>query len=278
MKSWFCIPSARPVAEVIRVVEAWRERGYGVALQRDNEPGIAGDLTAGNPFGADWVWSVPYRGYADAVNTLSFHVLRNFSEVDWIVTGGDDTFPDPNKTGDEIAEEITGNLVGMQLDKLQKLMGGTIDYEKLRKMPPSEVRTCPGSTFGVMQPTGDRWADPLGVIIERIAGSPWLGREWCRRAHAGKGPFWPEFSHMFGDEALQLYAQSLGVFLQRPDLKHYHAHAQRDLDNPTRLGGDPRKQPPAHMKQWNSQKHWQESKAIFERLKSTNFSECQPIA
>ena len=216
--------------------------GYGVALQRDLPPthGIKG---AG-------VYVRQYLGYAEAVNFLAREVLADNPECDWIVAGGDDTYPDANKMADEIAMECSRVFGAQQYPD---------DFDE-RGQPRR-------STFGVMQPTGDPWSDSMGRIIERIAGSPWLGREWCRRAHAGKGPLWPEFRHMYVDEALQLYAQSLGVFLQRPDLTHFHAHAQRDMRSPAA----------PHMKEWNSQKHWQESKAIFERLKSTNFAECQPI-
>lgn len=252
-KAWFVIPSARPIAEVLPVVEAWKNMGYGVALWRDDkhlpDNGEAYAITAdsqliGSFVGADLVFlSGKYPGYAQSVNAMAKHVLSHYPEVDWIVCAGDDTTPDPNKTGDEIADELTSHF-------WREALGN----ESL-------------DTFGVVQCTGDRWADNLGVIIERIAGSPWLGREWCRRAHAGKGPLWPEFRHMFGDQALMDYAQSLGVFLQRPDLTHYHAHAQRDGKS----------RPATHMTEWNSQQHWQESKAIFERLKSTNFAECQPI-
>lgn len=259
-KAWFCIPSARPVAEVIPVVRDWSKMGYGVALQRDSTRPF--DEAAELQNAGASVFIRPYGGYADAVNFLTRQILRSCPEVDWCVAGGDDTFPDPNKTGDEIAEECSRHFANAYLSHPAHV--GISYFEYAHKY---------AATLGVMQPTGDPWADNLGRIIERIAGSPWLGREWCRRAHAGKGPLWPEFRHMFGDEALQLYAQSLGVFLQRPDLTHYHAHAQRIPGGNTSYNA-----PPApHMKEWNSQKHWQESKAIFERLKSTNFAECQPI-
>lgn len=253
-KAWFCIPSARPIAEVLPVVQRWREMGYGVALQRDR----GGEEFTCDGVGPNLVFERAYQGYAEAVNFLSAEVLRNHPEVDWICTGGDDTFPDPNKTGDEIAAELSQDFA------IKAMLQGLSSDEEFAKGCPTREKV---STFGVCQPTGDRWADNLGVIIERIAGSPWLGREWCRRANAGKGPLWPEFAHMFVDEHCMQYAQSLGVFLQRPDLTHHHAHAQRDGKS----------QPAPHMKEWNSQKHWQESKAIFERLKSTNFAECQPI-
>ncbi len=249
-KAFFCIPSARPVAEVAPVVAKWKAMGYCVALQRDEREADVEQIAIGYT-GAHLTHFRPYLGYAEAVNFLAAEVLGDNPEVDWIVCGGDDTYPDPNKTGDEIAAELCGYFVNSEYwAETSNLTGRQAE------------------TFGVMQPTGDRWNDGLGVIIDRIAGSPWLGREWCRRANGGRGPLWPEFSHMFVDEHLQLYAQSLGVFLQRPDLTHYHAHAQRDGMSPA----------PPHMAKWNTQKHWVESKAIFERLKAGNFEECKPIA
>lgn len=257
-RAWFVIPSARPVDEVRPVVAKWLEMGYGVALQRD---GIGNEVMP--VFGCSELYVRPYRGYAEAVNYLAMRVLNRHPEVDWVVAAGDDTFPDPNKTGDEIAAELR-----------QHFRWEAWKWFELRSSHTSPEHLDEIATFGCCQPVGDDWYDNLGKIILRIAGSPWLGREWCRRAHAGKGPLWPEFTHMFGDEALQLYAQSLGVFLQRPDLTHYHAHAQREPGG--NVSSDTRK-PAPHMTEWNSQKHWQESKAIFERLKSTNFAECQPI-
>lgn len=255
-KAFFCIPSARPVEQVIPVVQAWKKMGYGVALQRDLPPaGSQGPQL----FGADLVWFREYEGYADAVNFLSDQVLRDNPEVEFVVCGGDDTFPDPNKTGDEIAEELSTHFGAARVieDNAQFV----------------DIFVPDTSTFGVCQPTGDRWADDLGVIIERIAGSPWLGRSWCERAWGGRGPLWPEFHHQFVDEALQVYAKQLGVFLQRPDLTHYHAHAQR-VPGTDKTGNAPA---PGHMAPWNTRKHWDESKAIFERLKAENFASCMPI-
>lgn len=263
-KAWFCIPSARPVEQVIPVVERWRAQGYGVALWRD-DPFVPTDGNAfainssgiTNQFGADVLFVCgKYPGYAQCVNFMAARILSTHPEVDWIVTGGDDTFPDPNKTGDEIADDFTRHFSQIGFDSTS---GKPLYGQK--------------NTFAVVQCTGDRWADSLGVIIERIAGSPWLGRSWCERAWGGRGPLWPEFHHQFVDEALQVYAQHLGVFLQRPDLTHYHAHALRDTGD----GVDARKRAPDHMAPWNTRKHWDESKAIFERLKAENFASCMPI-
>lgn len=106
-------------------------------------------------------------------------------------------------------------------------------------------------------------------------GSPWMGREWCLRANQGQGPLWPEFAHMFVDEHLMCVAEKLGVYWRRPDLIHLHHHFMRQstaLDSPA-VG----KPIPDHLKQWNTQKHWNESKAIFERLKAQDFAPCMPL-
>ncbi len=269
-KSWLCIPSARPIAEVVPVVAAWKAQGYGVALFRNDLEKVEG---------ADLIVDVPYYpGYARAVNHLAAMVLETYPEVDWIVAGGDDTFPDPNKTGDEIAEELSQHFKMLAWPKCwhwaagykspeDALAAGAYAEQKPQGLWGADIARL-YSTWGVAQPTGDDWSDHLGKIIDRIAGSPWLGRTWCERANAGKGPMWPEFRHQFVDEHLQRYAQHLGVFLQRPDLTHHHAHAQR--------GGVGK--PAPHMTEWNSQKHWVESKAIFDRLIAGNFEECKPIA
>lgn len=241
-KVWYCIPSARPAAEVQPVVDAWRAQGYKVALWRD--------ANADLPDCDYWLWggecpragreaahlyAEPYPGYAQAVNRLAKHVLMN-QDVQWIVTGGDDTLPDPNKRANEIADELTAHF---------------------------------GGTFGVCQPTGDRWANGS---IDRIAGSPWLGREWCERANGGQGPFWPEFTHMFGDQALKETAEKVGVYLMRPDLTHMHNHFLRQGENVNRKA-----EIPPHLVKWNSQAHWNEMKAIYLRLKGQGFAPCMPL-
>lgn len=239
-------------------MDKWRRMGYRIALWRDGsmksretgevvlEPLVMQDVHGQIPSlpSADLVVSAPvYPGYARAVNTLAAQVFVTDKGCDWMVTGGDDTDPDFDKTADEIARECSAHFAG---------------------------------TFGVMQPTGDRWADSLGVIIERIAGSPWFGREWCLRANQGKGPIWPEFDHMFEDEFVRAYAMHLGVYRERPDLIHFHDHAQRKTDSAGhQIAGHAG--PAPHMAKWNTREHWDKSRAIFERLKAGNFRECAPL-
>jgi hypothetical protein len=174
MTVWYAIPSKRHPAEAEEVLFRWEEKGYRTAVFRD-----AGDAA----LDVDHCMMGRYRGYADAVNQLCEAIIRNDPQAQWIVTGGDDVLPDPNRTAEEIGRQCSEHF---------------------------------GGTFGVMQPTGD------GHGIENICGSPWMGREWCQRINGGKGPLWHEYTHNFVDEELQNVALKLGAFWQRPDLIHKH--------------------------------------------------------
>lgn len=239
---WCCVPSARPVDHVRRWAEAWRDMGYKVALHIDKLTLWEQDTAIADY----WRCATTYPGYAQAVNKLAADVLARDPACDWIVTGGDDVFPDRTKRADEIAAECTEHF---------------------------------GGTFGVCQPTGHRWGEnePWAkhqfpgreAYIDRIAGSPFLGREYCRRAHQGAGPFHPEFLHMHSDESVFEYANMLGIYWPRRDLTHLHQHWGLD--------GDPSKMPEFAQK-WNSKSHWDESKAILDRLKGENFSSCLPLS
>jgi hypothetical protein len=72
-----------------------------------------------------------------------------------------------------------------------------------------------------MQPHGDRWHhthDGRGWVPDTAAWSPWLGREWCRRAYMGRGPLNPDFYHYYNDTNLKDVAEWLGLYWTRPDL------------------------------------------------------------
>jgi hypothetical protein len=188
---------------------------------------------------ADIVLQGAYPGYAQAVNALCAEVMKRDSSADWLVTGGDDVEPELSRDPVSIAFECSAYFQG---------------------------------TFGVMQPTGDRWADGS---IDRIAGSPWMGRDWCLRANKGQGPLWPEFTHMFEDECLKRTAELLNVYWMRRDLTQLHWHfmrTSRDTNAPAVY-----RPTPEHLKQWTTQKHWDESKAIFLRLENQNFAPCMPV-
>ena len=240
MSVWLTIPSARPYQEAQACIDKWRAMGYRVAIQRD---------TGAHPVDCDYLVMKPWEGYAKACNGLIKDVMEFDADAQWFVLGGDDTDPDPNKRAGEIAKECVEHFGNED---------GGILY---------------GDTFGVMQPTGDRYA---GGSIDRIAGSPWIGRAFCERVCGGKGPIHEGYTHMFEDEFIQGLATALGVFWQRPDLIHFHNHfmrASKDINSPA-----VQKPIPAHLIEANSPAHWNRSKALFEKHRASGFREFFPSA
>ena len=257
-KVWLTIPSARPVAEAAGCLLKWARAGYGIAVWRDQKDELFDALRdSGVP--ALILTPMPgtvYPGYANAVNTLCRRVLDQHEEARWCVAGGDDTDPDPR---------LHPNIIATQLEQY---------FNDLDDREGTNL----GLTFGVMQPTGDRWADAMGPMIDRIAGSPWMGRAWCKRAFGGKGPLWPEFTHMFMDEHLQRAAQRARRFLQRPDLTHMHHHfTRRPIVAPGEEEVDWTQDMPEHCAKWNTRSHWNESKEIFQRLLAGGFAEALDV-
>lgn len=227
MSVWFCIPSARPIAEVS--LHKWRNRGYRVALWRDRHEPEAETV-------CDLLLTGEYPGYASAVNAIVGEVLTNDPDCRWIVAGGDDMEPDPNHSPEEIAEQCDMRFRG---------------------------------TFGVMQPTGDRWGEERGsAYADRVAGSPWIGRDFCETVNGGNGPLWHEYFHMGVDEELQAVAVKLGAFWQRPDLAHYHRHWARGQHEVA----------PAFLAKANSPMEWEKYKRLFSQRKAANFPGHQPAA
>ncbi len=246
---WLTIPSARPPAEAEPILRKWMKQGYKVALWCDKTGNITPPWAIVHGC-ADYVMGWEYQGYARAVNELIAAVMLKDPEAEWFIAAGDDTEPDLDHTAEEIAEQC-----GRHFSVLE-------GYGK---------RTF--GTFGVMQPTGDRFAEGS---IDRIAGSAWLGREFCRRINQGKGPLWPEYVHNFVDEELQNVAIKYGIFWQRPDLIQLHRHFQRESD---RINSPAVSRPiPAHLKTAFSPEGWGPYKAIFEKRKATGFPGSEPIA
>lgn len=236
MSVWLTIPSARPPASANPVLQKWRDMGYKIALWTDS----AGDWMA--KICDDGTAHPDYPGYASAVNGLIAHILANDPSAEWFVIGGDDTLPDPNKRADEIARECGGHF----REILQNMDRGT---------------------FGVMQPTGDRYA---GGQIDRICGSAWIGREFAQRVNQGKGPLWPEYTHMFVDNELQEVALKYGVLWQRPDLTQLHMQYCREssaIDSPPIAA-----RPPEHIQHDGyTPEHWVKYEKLFLERKAAGF-------
>lgn len=261
MSVWVCTPSARPVEEVEPWARTLRRLGYKIALWRDSTdfPYVVADyIRSGTPG--------RYPGYSVAANALIADVMALDALAEWFVVLADDTEPDLSHTADEIAAQCDDHFDD--------------HYDLCCEQGVGFYRTLTseqGSTFGVMQPTGDRFA---GGQIDRICGSPWIGREFARRINGGRGPFWPEYTHMFVDEELQNVAIRNGVLWQRPDLIHLHRHHQRESDA---IGSNAvhRADPPPHMRADRNDgytpEHWQKYEALFKTRRAQGFPGSEPL-
>lgn len=178
-----------------------------------------------------------YPGYARSMNALASEALKRGAQ--WCILAGDDIDPDPTHDPAEIARECAEHF---------------------------------GGTFGVMQPTGDRWgADRRqpnfcgSAYIDRVAGSAWCGAEFCRRMYGGGGPLWAGWHHMFVDQELQEVAEMLGIFWQRPELIQMHNHWGR-------TGG----RMPEYLKRANAE--FNTAGALFADRKAARFPGHEPCA
>lgn len=198
MSVWYCIPSALPPDKAMACLGKWVNRGYRVAVYRD---------LGAQPLSVDLCWMGEYHGYAASVNFLVREVLKDHPDTRWFVTAGDDVFPDPSKSPEEIAAELEEHF---------------------------------GGTLGVMQPTGDRYmVDASGrCAAERVCVSPWMGREWCLRGYEGKGPLWEGYKWEYVDEDLHEVASKLGLLWHRPDISQFHAwHGRIKQPQPEHMKG-----------------------------------------
>jgi len=226
MSVWLTIPSAKPAAESQSCIDAWRDMGYKVAVQRDNRRDVNADLV--NVVN-------PYAGYAIACNSLIQYVREQDPSAAWFVCAGDDIWPDWTKQADVIAAECEAYF---------------------------------GGTYGVMQPTGDRWGeDPnqpnhtlRGAYIDRVCASAFIGSQFVDWTYEARGPLYPGYYHMFVDEELQAVAVQLNCLWQRRDLKHVHHHWQRE-----------RRPMPEYLRYANSAQHWVEAQALFANRKQNGF-------
>lgn len=268
----------------------WRQMGYRVALWRDRPCPVVGLC--------DWLRvpvNGPYPGYAVAINTLIREIIAEDSTAEWFVCGGDDVLPDPTHPAEEIAAQLRLHFVEYHSEAAFRTRAITC------------VDQIASSTFGVMQPTGDRFA--LGQI-DRIAGSAWIGREFAKRAYGGRGPMFsgckcwscngrfysagnlcslcegagdiPGYRHMWVDEELKQVAEKFGVYLMRPDLIQKHMHWQRESDAiDSNAIHKPDTARPVHMHPSNNdgytREHWRKYEKIFKarRDATPSFPGCE---
>ncbi len=260
MSVWFAVPSIRPNGGTIPI---WRERGYKVAVLRQ-----------GDMLDVEMQYPVSeYKGWAPSVNLLAKWVILNDPSAEWIVTGGDDYEPDMEHSPEEIAEQCNNHFL------LLPCVKGWGNPAKLVEglWAPKEP------TFGVMQPTGDRWGDTpasrkqygehRGAYIDRIAGSPWMGREWCKRAYQGNGPMFGGYKHMYADEELKEVAEKLGVYWARRDIGQLHKHWGRKPGDEFAQMSDC----PDFLLPVNTPQHWHESQKLFTERKMAGWPGSEPL-
>lgn len=248
MSVWLCIPSARANGGTL---SQWKNMGYKLAVWRNPNSQM---------IDADYLVKATYQGYGSACNHLVRAAFEKDPECEFVVCAGDDTLPDMNHRPDEIADDCSAHFAGSPL--FPKCVGHRPDGSPIILDP------IDSQSFGVMQPTGDRYA---GGSIDRIAGSPWIGRSFCLRTYNGQGPYDPQYKHMFVDEALFEVANRLQCYWARPELIHLHQHFMRESNA---LDSNAVMRPvPAHLRVANSMPHWDVSKQLFLKQKSEGFRE-----
>lgn len=248
MSVWFCIPSCRPKHEAEDCLRRWKALGYRIAILRQGESLDSSLVDLQIPTGE-------YLGWPKSTNLLCKRVLAEDLHMLYCVGGGDDYLPIPDLKPEYIADECESH------------------FEYLNGMPTGMYG------WGVMQPTGDRWGDcesarktfgeDRGAIIDRVAGSPWMGREWIERSYQGKGPMPDCYHHLYADEELCLVAEKLGVYWRRPDLTQYHNHPARGERGFQACNE-------GHLAPLYSKENWDRERKIFEERKAAGFPGSEP--
>lgn len=222
---WYCIPTAND-KQCEETLLVWKEHGYRTMAIIDGAERLIrnADKTLHLLRG--------YKGYANAVNEGCRHLLQH-TDAQIIVTGGDDVLPD------------------METD------AATIGRQFIKSFP---------HLFGVMQPTGDRFMeDAQGrCAVERVCGSPWMGRDLVRKLNQGHGPLWWEYFHFYVDEELHEVVKALGYLEHRRDLTQSHEHWTRY-----------KRKRPAYLDR--AARNNAEAKALFERRKAAGFPGSKPL-
>jgi len=214
---WVGWPTVSP-SQSQEMVRWWRAMGYKVAVLIDDpaQPDVLKGLLETLQAADRVIVQREWLGFPCAAN-----VLCREAPGDIVVVVGDDVYPDPHVGAQEIGCQFVEQFPDL---------------------------------FGVMQPTGDKFAS-----IHLCAVSPWIGRGFIQKAYEGKGPYWGGYWHYFSDQELQEKAVQLGVFQQREDLTQYHDHWQRKAVP----------QRPRHL--LKAKRLWAQDKALFDQRQKEGF-------
>lgn len=182
MKCAFVIPTANPF-QCGQCFAAWRNMGWDtIALA--NGPAFEQPIANATRI----IHEESYRGWGNSFNHLAALLA---GEYDWLATGGDDCWPDPNIPAPAIGAWLSYHFRG---------------------------------TMGVCQPSKDRWAFDKNGTGDPICYAPIIGADFARRWNGGRGAFWPGYGHFFADNELYETAKASGLLLERPDWHHHHRH------------------------------------------------------
>lgn len=203
------------LAEANKTAEYWQKMGYDVGILVD-ESQYGDDFE--NPWNVNASITVEeWQGFPHAANEICTHFA---SLYDIVIIGGDDVYPDKYNVARHLEAEFKEHF---------------------------------GGTFGVMNPTGDRYG-----LIDQCCIAPWIGAEYIY-ALDGR-PYCEEYYHYFCDGELQDVAILNGSFWQRPDLSQYHDHWSRK--------GESR---PKHLQRANQQHS--DDKRTYEQRKAQGFKD-----
>ncbi len=151
---------------------------------------VEGDAEIANATGV--FRQTEYPGWGESFNRLA-RVLNG--RYDFLATGGDDITPDPTRDAATIGRELSEHF---------------------------------GGTFGVCQPSADRWAWDKDGTRSPIAYAPIIGADFARRWNCRMGAFWPSYFQWFSDDELCRVTTAADLLWERPDLMFYHDHVSRD--------------------------------------------------
>lgn len=219
---WLGLPSAN-IGMAKKTFPEWKSRGYKIAVICPDR--LYDEYIPITDIAIKESKNFGYSGWPKSVNII----CKELHNVDIVIAAGDDMYPDKNYTAEELRIQFINHFNG---------------------------------TFGVMQPTGDKFGSLACPECEQICGSAWLGRDFRNKINKGNGPMWEEYWHMYADTELYQVAKKYNCLWIREDLNQYHEHRLRKTHNfkPTIPSGNTKL---AH--------------DIYYRRKNENFLNSEPI-
>lgn len=222
---WYAIPSANLEA-LVGSLPRWYEHGYKIAILIDKYTEADLIKSGIREMIHMLIIKSKYEGHSSSVNELCFRILAQYPQTNVIVTAGDDMFPDTFKNAQQCQELFMGAFP---------------------------------STFGVLQPIGDRFGN-----VHHICGSPFMGRSFIKRINQGTGPFWHEYYHFYNDQEMHDVCERLGILWKCQTLEHYHDHWSRK-----------KQQRPSYLDE--AQRRHKQMYEIYTERKKNNFPGHEPL-